>query len=136
MRYVNLGPVSYIGVDVVPDLIDRNRRLYEGELRRFDLLDISRDRLPDANVILCRDCLIHLSFTRIQETISNFKKTTATHLLCTTHTSVLENKDCEDGGWRSLNLQLPPFNFPPPSKMIVEDEELGKCLGVWRLDNL
>jgi hypothetical protein len=136
MRRTELGAVEYIGADVVPDLIARNRRLYGGEGRSFVVLDVTKDRLPRADVILCRDCLIHLSFTRIHAAVANFKRSAARHLLCTTHTSVRENADCPDGGWRSVNLELPPFNFPPPLKLIVEDAELGKCLGVWRLEEL
>jgi hypothetical protein len=136
MRYTDLRTVRYIGVDVVPHLIRRNRRLYEAQHLTFELLDITKDRLPRADVILCRDCLIHLSFIRIHAAISNFKRTSATHLLCTTHITLLENTDCADGGWRSVNLQLPPFNFPPPLKLIVEDAESGKCLGVWRFEDL
>jgi hypothetical protein len=136
MRKTKLGEVKYIGADVVPELVSRNRRLYGGEGRAFVVLDVTKDRLPTADVILCRDCLIHLSFARIHAAVANFKRSGAKHLLCTTHTSVPENTDCPDGGWRSVNLQLPPFNFPPPLKLIVEDAELGKCLGVWRLDEL
>lgn len=136
MRYIDLGNVRYIGIDIVEDLISRNRRLYERERRTFAALDITKDDLPQADVIMCRDCLIHLSFKRIHAAIANFKRTSATHLLLTTHTTLLENSDCLDGDWRSVNLQLPPFNFPPPLKLIVEDAELGKCLGVWRLVEL
>ena len=136
MRFTELGAVKYVGADVVPALIARNRRLYGREGRTFVVLDLTKDRLPDADVILCRDCLIHLSFARIHAAVANFKKSGAKHLLCTTHESVRENIDCPDGGWRSVNLRLPPFNFPPPLKLIVEDAELGKCLGVWRLDAL
>lgn len=96
MRFTNLRITRYIGVDVVPDLINRNRRLYETQYRTFEVLDITKDPLPGADVILCRDCLIHLSFKRIHEALSNFKRTRATHLLCTTHT-LLENTDCPDG---------------------------------------
>lgn len=133
MRYVELGSIKYTGVDIVPDLIARNRQLYQ---KTFVVQDITKDRLSDADVILCRDCLIHLSFKSIKAAISNFKKTSATHLLCTTHSTVTENTDCRDGSWRNINLLLPPFNFPQPFKLLVEDEELGKCLGVWRLTNL
>jgi hypothetical protein len=136
MRHTNLGRVRYVGGDVVPDLIERNRRLYGGEGRTFLVLDVTKSRLPRADVILCRDCLIHLSFARIRSAVANFKRSGATYLACTTHTSVGENTDCPDGGWRSVNLELPPFNFPPPLKLIVEDAELGKCLGVWRLEDL
>jgi len=136
LRYAELGSVKYTGVDVVPDLIARNRQLYETAQRTFAVHDITKDRLPDADAILCRDCLIHLSFKSINAVISNFKQTNATHLLCTTHTSVTKNTDCPDGSWRNVNLLLPPFNFPHPVKLVVEDEELGKCLGVWRLADL
>lgn len=133
MRYAKLGSVKYIGVDIVPALIVRNRQLYQTEQRTFAVQDITTDQLPSADVILCRDCLIHLSFKSIKAAISNFKKTRATYLLCTTHTSVTDNIDCPDGSWRNVNLLLPPFNFPQPLRLFVEDAEFGKCLGVWRL---
>ena len=136
MRYVDLGSIKYIGVDIVPALIIRNCQRYGADQRTFAVQDITKDRLRDADVILCRDCLIHLSFKSIKAAISNFKKTSATHLLCTTHTTVTENTDCPDGSWRNINLLLPPFNFQPPIKSLVEDAELGKCLGVWRLVDL
>lgn len=136
MRNIDLGGVEYIGVDIVGDLIKHNRRLFEDGTRTFAVLDISKDRLPQADAILCRDCFIHLSFARTGATIKNFKKSGATYLLCTTHQTVRENIDCPDGSWRSVNLELPPFNFPRPLKLIVEDGESGKCLGVWRLEDL
>jgi hypothetical protein len=136
MRHTKLDGIKYIGADVVPALVARNRRLYGGEGRTFVVLDVTKNKLPRADAILCRDCLIHLSFARIHAAVANFKRSGARHLLCTTHPTVRQNEDCPDGGWRSVNLQLPPFNFPPPLKLIVEDAELGKCLGVWRLDEL
>jgi hypothetical protein len=136
MRHTQLGAVEYIGVDVVPDLIEHNRRQYGREGRTFLARDLTKDKLPSADAILCRDCLIHLSFRTIGDALANFKKTGAEYLLCTTHASVPENTDCPDGGWRNVNLLLPPFNFPPPLKTIVEDAELGKHLGVWRLRDL
>jgi len=136
MRCVDLGAIKYLGVDIVPALIVRNRQLYQTDRRTFVVQDITKDSLPEADVILCRDCLIHLSFKSIKAAISNFKKTSATHLLCTTHSTVTENVDCPDGSWRNINLRLPPFNFPAPVKLLVEDPELGKCLAVWRLADL
>lgn len=136
MRHTELGAVGYIGADVVPELIARNRRLYGSEKRTFVVLDVTKDELPRADVILCRDCLIHLSFGRARAAVARFKESGSGYLLATTHTTVQENTDADDGAWRSLNLQLPPFNFPPPKKLIVEDAAAGKCLGVWRLEEL
>jgi SAM-dependent methyltransferase len=136
MRHVDLAGVEYTGADVVPDLIARNRLRYEGNGRRFVVLDITSDRLPWADVILCRDCFIHLSFKHIHAAVANFKRSNSAYLLATTHTKVQENRDIETGGWRSVNLQLPPFNFPSPIRLITEDPEPGKCLGLWSLEKL
>jgi hypothetical protein len=44
--------------------------------------------------------------------------------------------------WRQLNFQIPPFNFPPPLKLIDEKcAESGgifadKHLALWELDDL
>ena len=136
MRLVELPDIKYIGADIVPELIANHQRLYGGSGRVFMIADISRDRLPQVDAILSREFLIHLSFARIRRVLSNFRKSGAEYLLCTTHTTIRENIDCPDGGWRSLNLQLSPFNFPAPLELIVEDGDLGKCLGVWRLREL
>jgi len=136
MRYVALGDIAYIGADVVPELIARNRELESVPGRTFTVLNITRDRLPKVDVILCRDCLIHFSYRDIDAAIINFKRSDSGFLLATTHINVTENTDIETGGWRSVNLQLPPFNFPPPGRLIMEDPELGKALGMWRLEEL
>jgi SAM-dependent methyltransferase len=136
MRHVGLGGVEYVGADVVPELIERNRAAYEGEGRRFVTLDIVRDELPRADVALCRDCLIHLSFRDARAAIANFKRSGTGFLLATTHPRVGKNRDIRSGSWRSVNLQLPPFSFPEPLRLVVEDAEGGKCLGMWRLEEL
>lgn len=136
MQYVPLGDIAYIGADVVPELIARNRAFENAPRRVFAVLNITRDRLPQVDVILCRDCLIHFSYQDIDAAIANFKRSNSGFLLATTHINVTENTDIRTGGWRSINLQLPPFNFPPPGRLIIEDPELGKGLGMWKLDEL
>jgi hypothetical protein len=136
MQQTDLGGVTYIGADVVPGLISRNERLYGGAGRMFLTVDITRDSLPAADVILCRDCFIHFSFRDIRAALRNFKQANADFLFVTTHTLVQKHRDIATGQGRNVNLLLPPFNFPEPLKMIVEDAELAKCLGVWRLDQL
>lgn len=136
MCRVDLGGVEYVGADVVPELIERNRRLHAGPGRSFVVADVSRDRLPRADVVLCRDCFIHLSFSDIRAALANFKRSGSDFLLATTHDFVAGNEDIRTGGWRSVNLMLPPFNLPRPRQLIVEDAELGKCLGLWSLREL
>ncbi|MCA1818303.1 MAG: class I SAM-dependent methyltransferase [Acidobacteria bacterium] len=136
MALVDLGGVRYVGVDVVPGLIERNRRLYGGENREFLLADITRDPLPEADVVLCRDCLIHHSLDDALAAVLNFRRSNSRRLLATTHPAVRRNLDVPTGSWRPLNLQLPPFGFPPPARLLTEDAGLGKCLGLWELESL
>ena len=62
--------------------------------------------------------------------------------MTTTFTSRDKNVDIPTGLWRPLNLQRPPFSFPPPIRLINERCEEGdglwadKCLGVWDVKNL
>lgn len=136
MRHTELGPVTYIGADVVPSLITQNQQRYARDGREFMVLDITRGAIPRASVILCRDCFIHLSFREIRAAIVNFKTSNSQFLFATTHTGVRAHRDIATGQGRPVNLQLPPFNFPEPMRLVVEDPELGKCLGVWRLAEL
>lgn len=136
MRRVDLRGVEYTGADVVRELVIRNRQLYGGKGRNFVVLDITRDELPKTDVILCRDCLIHLSFEHARAAIANFRRSGSTFLLATTHAAVEKNTDIKSGEWRSVNLLLPPYNFPEPFYLIVENPDTGKGLGMWRVEDL
>ena len=142
MRLVDLGQVTYTGVDVVAPLIERCQRTYGGPGRQFMVRDILADPLPRADVILSRDCLVHLSYEHINAALRNFRRSGATFLLTTTYTSRKRNWDIVTGSWRPLNLQEKPFNFPDPLDQIVENSTefqgdfADKILALWRLDSV
>jgi hypothetical protein len=50
-----------LGADIVKDLIDINKKKYENEKIKFMKLDIKYDKLPDSDLMICRDCLFHFS---------------------------------------------------------------------------
>lgn len=139
---VDLGDVRYTGVDIVPALIEQNAAAYGTEHRTFGVADVVATPLPAADVILCRDCLVHLSFADVRAAIANFVASGSTYLLTTTFTEHKRNYDKQTGRWRPLNLCAAPFNFPAPLRLVNEEcpEEEGsyadKCLGLWRLDDL
>jgi hypothetical protein len=140
---VDLG-VEYTGADIVPELIDDlAQRAATGRARgRYVRADITKSDLPAADAILCRDCLVHLSFANIGRTLANFRRSSAVFLIATTFPDLEVNQDCEDGDWRALNMQRPPFACPAPLELLNEgcDEAGGgyrdKSLGVWRLANV
>jgi hypothetical protein len=134
----------YIGIDIVPALIsDLASRAAQGAIAgEFHLADITVDPLPAADAILCRDCLVHLSFANIARALHNFARSGARYLIATTFTGWRDNRDIEDGDWRPLNLRAPPFGFSEPLALLDEqctEAEGGyadKCLGVWRLADI
>jgi len=125
--------VSYIGGDIVKALIDSNTASHSDELTSFVHLDITKNALPDVDLWMCRDCLIHLSFDLIDEALANFERSTIRYLLASTYPEITENHDIPTGHMRMLSLTLPPFNFPVPVATIDDTAEgfEKKELALW-----
>jgi hypothetical protein len=143
MNGLDLPIDRYIGLDIVPELVARNQSAYGSEARAFRIANIAKDPLPQADAILCRDALVHLSTPLAQEAIHNFRRSGATWLLATTFPATMENRDIPTGEWRPLNLERPPFSFPKPFRLVDEKcisfqggRWKDKALGVWRVADL
>jgi SAM-dependent methyltransferase len=132
----------YIGIDIVPELIAANIKHRESPNSEFHVADLTCADLPDCDLILCRDCLVHLSFANIGSILRNFKNSGSKYLLTTTFPEHDENYDIADGDWRLLNLEKYPFSFPPPVRLIDEEcTEIGgayrdKSLALWEIASL
>ena len=131
---------EYIGADIVAAIVDRNQARYgDGQRRRFVQRDITSDPLPRADVVLSRDCLVHLSNADIFRAFENLKRSGSRYLLTTTFVELEENADIASGDWRPLNLQKPPFTLAEPLRAILEGctEEGGayadKALALWEI---
>jgi hypothetical protein len=141
MQSVPLEGIQYIGADIVKPLVAITAARYGNSSRQFLVLDLVSDELPLADLVLCRDGLVHLSFRAIHRAIRNLIASHATYLLATTFPG-RANQDCVTGEWRALNLEAPPFLFPPPLRLINEGctEAAGafadKSLGLWRIADL
>jgi SAM-dependent methyltransferase/predicted O-methyltransferase YrrM len=142
MRHVDLGPLKYVGADIVPRLVAENRARWGSPHRRFLVLDITADTLPQVDVIICRDALVHLSFDDAARAVANFCRSRSTYLLTTTFPNHRPNAPAATGEWRPLNLELGPFFFPAPIAVLNEDCTEGdgtyadKSLGLWLLEDL
>lgn len=143
MSRLELPIERYLGVDIVADLIQANRERYADDVHQFKVLDLTRDPLPAVDLILCRDCLVHLSFRRILAALENFRRSGSTYLLSTTFPGVRENRDLLTGGWRPINLLEPPMSLPEPLLVIPErhghdgrvaGDHADKALALWRLE--
>ncbi|PKN38356.1 MAG: hypothetical protein CVU62_05750 [Deltaproteobacteria bacterium HGW-Deltaproteobacteria-2] len=143
MSIVNLEGVEYQGFDIVEHIIVANKKKYAAHNLKFGVLDIVKEMPTKADLIFCRDCLVHLSNLDALKALSNLKKSGSSYLLTTTFPNADENVDMVSArGWRPLNLQKQPFNLPEPLLLINENcTESGgiysdKSLGLWLIKNL
>lgn len=133
---------NYVGVDIVPALIDANDERWSSPRRRFVCCDFVHDRLPAADLVFCRDALVHLGARDVWKAIDNFRRTRAGYLLVTTFVGDRDNADISAGEWRPLNMQRPPFDFPEPLALVDErchhsgGVYSDKRLGLWRFADL
>jgi hypothetical protein len=141
MQHVDYGNTTYTGADIVDNIISRNQQLFTSEQRKFKKLDLTSDQLDKVDVIFIRDCLVHLSYEYIHLAFENIKRAGITYILITSYINSDTNYDIVTGGWRKLNFQKAPFNFPPPIDYIDEKCQEGpyfedKVMALWKVDDL
>lgn len=140
MKELQLDLDSYIGADVVSEIVDENKARFASERRTFVRLDLLTDTLPAADLVLCRDCLDHLSTADARAALENLVRSGSTYLLATTYRERQTNPDIRTGDWRPVNLEAHPFGLPAPIELIDERSQKpgypDKSLGLWRIDDI
>lgn len=143
MKEVNIGNnVKYIGYDIVPEVINKNIEDYSNNNTSFECVNLVNSDIPKVDLILCRDCFIHLGYKDAFKIISNFKKSGSKYLMISTYNKRTFNSDLNNQFFRPINMQIFPFNFNEPLDIFVEGctEANGvlddKCLGLWLLNDI
>lgn len=143
MQKVYLSKIDYVGADIVEELIKSNiRQFKEKENLKFKVLNLITDPLPKCDMIIVRDCLVHLSYKDINSAIKNIKSSGSKYLLTTTFTNYHQNHDIVTGDWRPLNLQEKPFSFSSPILVINENCTEGngqykdKSMALWDISKV
>ena len=115
------------------EIIESNKIKYPDKI--FLISDIIYDPLPAADLVICRDCFIHLRNSDVNRVLQNFKLRGIKYLLSTTY-PVNFNTQILTGHFRPINLQKPPFNLPEPFELIPDFAKDGteKYLGFWKLN--
>ncbi len=113
MRHVDLRNVDYTGFDVVKSVVNDLVEKYASSNIRFAFADCINDSLPKADLLLCKDVLIHLPNHEISKIIQKFKN--YKHVLITTDVEAsrltCSNRDIVLGDWREVDLAAPPFKL-------------------------
>jgi hypothetical protein len=142
MKNVDLRGATYIGADIVTDLVNKNNEQYKTDKISFQHLNLIEGPLPVMDLIFCRDCLVHFSYDHIFGALRTIASSGSKYLATTSFNARTANEDIVTGNWRALNLRVAPFNFPAPLIEIDEKCTEGgnlyadKTTSVWKIEDL
>lgn len=114
----------------MPELIERNRRLFQRPNLTFVTLDASKDTPPPGDIVIVKQVLQHLSDDRVAAILANLRSYPI-WIICD-HTPIGDlapNRDIKTGaGVRSeigsgLVLTAPPFSIKPSHTELLSEIE-------------
>ena len=125
---------KYIGIDIVHDLIEINKKKFNNDIIHFECKDFIEESLPKAECIIIRQVMQHLdnkSIFKILNKISDFK-----YVVITEHipkNKFIANVDKSIGPTTRLEfnsgieIESKPFNFlfKEKKEISIDDNELG-----------
>jgi hypothetical protein len=132
---------KYIGGDIVEEIVEINRYRHGDSVFSFRYLDLLSSELPNADLILCRDCLVHFEWNDIMLALSNIKRSGIKYLACTTFPD-RTNRNILTGGWQPLNLERFPFYLTNPMDRFEEEcsQENSayndKSIAIWEVSKI
>ena len=109
-RLIDWSRTHYVGLDVVPALIERNHGLYAAPGIEFHVFH-SLDDLPGGDLLVAKEVLQHLP----NDVVAEYLDAIAARYRLALLTDAIEpaaqaNRDIGFADWRPLRLQSPPFN--------------------------
>lgn len=107
--------MDYKGFDIVESVIQKNNTNFSTTNISFEVADICKDLLPSCDILMVRDCLFHLSFDDINQTLKNISRVDYKFLITTSHMTDVDyvNSDIKSGDFRWLDISKWPLNFEP-----------------------
>ena len=126
---------EYIGVDIVPALIQFNQEEYSLDGVRFKCLNLAEEELPKADCAIVRQVLQHLSNTEIESIVPKLYQ--YNYLILTEHLpegkfqpnlDIISGRNIRLRKNSGVILEAAPFNFKPIAKkqlLAIQDATNG-----------
>jgi hypothetical protein len=141
--------IDYLGVDIVEELIEKNKLTYGSATIGFRYFNLASDvkKLPRADLIICRDLLVHLSLNDCRKVLQKFKRSGSDYLLITHFVSSSTQKITNDEifmnfdgfGWRPLDMEDKTFGLGTAIRIFNENSNeevppnISKTLALFKL---
>lgn len=122
--------IEYLGIDIVDDLIKKNKNNYLNKNFSFENHDVVNyivDKKFD--LIVIRDFFIHINNQDILKVINNLKQMDFKYLVVNSYNNI-KNQDVIIGQHRKVNLLIEPFFLKKPS-WFFKDYENDKLMLVY-----
>ena len=119
---------KYFAIDIVEELIERNKIKFKTKNLEFLCLDIANEVLPKADVIIIRQVFQHLSNNEIQQILNRLK--TCKYIILTEHLPVGDfipntNKIASQGirlkQQSGVDILSAPFNFQVKKEDVLNE---------------
>lgn len=106
--------VDYVGVDVVPEVVEANRRRDTPDNVSFVCLDALVDDLPEGDVLVVKDVLQHWPNADVVRLLDaaeeRFTFTVVTNDVSSKSHPAKVNSDIALGDWRPVDIERAPFD--------------------------
>lgn len=111
-KHINWKNIKYLGIDIVKNIIEKNKKKYSKKNIKFMSLDFIKSEAPKADLLICKDVLQHLNNEEIKLFIKKtkkFKYSLITNDLYS-NSKLKTNAQISTGKYRPLDLTKKPFN--------------------------
>lgn len=98
------------------------------------MLDATCDRLPKADLVICRDLLIHLSLADISRVLNQVVGSGSGWFFATHFGDVGRNEEIESGDFRPVNLCAPlprPLEVISEQSLMAEGKFPDRAMALW-----
>ena len=115
--------IQYLGVDIVEPIIVQNQKNYTKENIHFQKMNILEEPPETADLWILRDVCGLYTYDDCRIFLKKFLESNSKYLAITSIEKTDENVDGMLGTWRALDLTKAPFQFPEPSKVLLDGQQ-------------
>jgi SAM-dependent methyltransferase len=134
-RHIDWTGIEYTGYDIVKSVVEKNVKKFSTSSIRFEHSNILSSKLPQADLVVCKDVLQHFSNEDILLLIQKISK--YRYCLMTNSTTpgsfTARNEDIPVGNFRPIDLTKAPF-FLIGEKILTYRSHDNDCIQVFFID--
>ena len=126
-RELDLKGINYHGIDVAKSVIESNQKIYSSPTIKFSVLS-SYSELPEADLLICKDMLMHLGRSEVKAIIRDafskyanvlitsdvhpYSKVGEAYLKALGKWEGMFNEDILTGQMTPFDIRMSPYNLP------------------------